>query len=1096
MRLARTAIDRPVTTVMFYLGVILIGFVSLRQLSVDLLPDISYPRLSVLTRFPGVAPEEIETLVTAPLESAVSRVPGLRKVESLSREGVSFLTLEFSWGTDMDFAMLHTRERLDAARFAIPEAAEPPVLITLDPQTRPIMIAAVSGRASLLELKEFAEELVKPRLEQLEGIGSAEVVGGAVREIHVEIDPRRLSLYGLTIDQVASRIDAFNRNLQGGTILKGRFRYALRVIGEFVHAGELGDIPLATTPERGVVRLRDVARVEDSVKEREGATRLNGKDSVGLLIRKESGANTVRVTRTAKEVLAEIMREYPQIDIFVVTEQARYIETAVASVRDEVLQGGLLAFLVLLIFLQHLRSALTIFAVIAISIVAVFNLLFLRDITLNIMSLGGLALGVGMLDDCAIVVAENISRHRSLGKSPAEAAFIGTKEVGMAVSATIFTAIVVFLPVIYVRGVAGQLFRDTALTVTFTLLISLLISLTLIPMLLSRGTRKTGFPGPGEGGAFAPRGEDGERKPGESRGLLRVPAIIVRLLRRGVYLLLKGIGRVLSLAAGFIFQLVQLILHYITFPFHPLLRAAARGFNASYRRFETRYHAFLLWSLNHKGRILGVSAVLFALTLLLGAWIPRELMPRLRVSAFEIILRAPVDYSFEQTEEFVGLVEGWLDAESSVAFHFSQIGLVSGMESFSPDVSVNSAKIAVQLDHPRSLDSAIERLRGRFEAFPDIGFSIVREQATMARFLALGSAELGLKVRGENLDVLKAVALELAGELQNIRGIVDVNAAVEEGKPEFLVRIRRQALEKYDLSPEAVSRFLVHAVRGRTATQLKELDRKHDILVRMDRETRETADRLLDQSLPYRKGGMIPLRELVDWEIARGPKEIRRENQQREIPVTANLRGVKLSRILPEVEARIAGLELPHGVRIVPSGEQEEMSRSFRSLVLAFLLSVFLVYMIMAAQFESLLHPFLIMFTVPMGLVGAFLLLAATGQTLNIVSIIGMVVLVGIVNDNAIVKIDFTNQLRRGGMPLRRAVLEGSAVRLRPILMSTATTIFALIPLSLGLGEGSEILRPLGISVVGGLLSSTFLTLILIPVLYEIVEGWKDRRRA
>ncbi|MDW7760901.1 MAG: efflux RND transporter permease subunit [Acidobacteriota bacterium] len=1093
MRLARTAIDRPVTTMMFYIGVILIGFVSLRQLSVDLLPDISYPRLSVLTRFPGVAPEEIETMVTAPLEAAVSRVPGLRKVESLSREGVSFLTLEFVWGTDMDFAMLHTRERLDAARYGLPEGAETPTLIALDPQTRPIMVAAVSGRASLLELKEFSEELVKPRLEQLDGIGSAEVVGGAVREIHVEADPGLLSLYGLTIDQVASRIDAFNRNLQGGTILKGRFSYALRVIGEFAHAGELGDIPLATTPGRGVVRLRDVARVEDSVKEREGATRLNGKESVGLLIRKESGANTVAVTRTAKDTLNRITREYPQVEIFIVSEQARYIETAVASVKDEVLQGGLLAFLVLLIFLQHLRTALTIFAVIGISIMAVFNILFLRDITLNIMSLGGLALGVGMLDDCAIVVAENIFRHRSQGKSPADAAYVGTKEVGMAVSATIFTAIVVFLPVIYVRGVAGQLFRDTALTVTFSLLASLLVALTLIPMLLSRGTKTAASPLSAEDLAGEPAPAGGPKQP-KSRGLLRIPAAVVRFVRRGLRLLFKGIGWLLSLLFGFVLQLVQLVLHYLTFPIRPLLRAVGRGFNSAYGRFASRYHVFLLWSLNHKARILGVSAVLFALTLILGAWIPRELMPRLRVSAFEVFLRTPVDYSYAQTEEFVGLAEGWLAADPAVEFFFSQIGLVSGMESFSPDVSLNSAKIAVQLDHSRNLNPAIERLRARFRDYPDIELSIVREQATMAQFLALGSAELGLKVRGDDLDVLKAVALDLAEELRGIPGVADVIAAVEEGKPEFLVRIRRQALEKYELSPEAVSTFLVNAVRGRTATQLKETDRKHDIVVRMERGTRESADRLLDQSLPYRKGS-IPLRELVDWEIGRGPKEIRRENQQREIPVTANLRGTSLSRILPEVEARVRALDLPYGVRVVPSGEQEEMSRSFRSLITAFLLSVLLVYMIMAAQFESLLHPFLIMFTVPMGLVGAFGLLAATGQTLNIVSIIGIVVLVGIVNDNAIVKIDFTNQLRRSGLPLRQAVLEGSAVRLRPILMSTATTIFALIPLSLGLGEGSELLRPLGIAVVGGLLSSTFLTLILIPVIYEIVEGWKDRRR-
>ena len=486
MFLARLAIRRPVALLMFYLGLILLGFVSLQHLAVDLLPDIAFPRLSVITEFPGAAPEEVESMVTAPLEAAISGIPGLRRLESVSQEGLSFLSLEFNWGTNMDMALLHTREKLDSTRFSLPEEAENPTIITVDPQSQPIMIVAVLTRGNLFEIKELAEDLIKPRLEQIEGIGSAEVVGGLEREIKVEVNPRLLALYGLTIDEVARRLDAFNRNLQGGIIRKGQFKYALRVVGEFDSLEEMATIPLRTTPDRGVIRLRDVARVVDSFKERQGVVSFNGQETVALLLRKEAGTNTVKVTRWAREVMKEIEREHPEIKFFIVSEEARTIEETIKSVQKEIVLGGLLAFLVFYLFLQELGTSLIIFAVIATSVIATFNLLFIRSITLNLMSLGGLALGVGMLDDCAIVVTENIYRHRNLGRSWPEAAAVGTSEVSLALTASIFTTIAVFLPVIYIHGVAGQLFRDQALTVTFSLLASLFVSLTLIPMMASR----------------------------------------------------------------------------------------------------------------------------------------------------------------------------------------------------------------------------------------------------------------------------------------------------------------------------------------------------------------------------------------------------------------------------------------------------------------------------------------------------------------------------------------------------------------------------------------------------------------------------------
>jgi len=1109
MKLARIAVDRPVTVYMFYFAVILLGAVSLRELSVDLLPDISYPRLSVITNYQGVAPEEIETLITAPLESAVSRIPGLRRVESVSKEGVSLLTLEFDWGTNMDFTMLHTREQLDNAKDRFPEDAGSPTIIPLDPQSRPIMTLALTGDRSLLELKEFAEELVKPRLEQIEGVGSAEITGGVEREIQVEADPGKLALYGLRIEDVARRVESFNRNLQGGTIRKGTFKYALRVVGEFESLDEIGEISLKVTGEGGVVRLRDVATVRDGIEERQGMTRLDGAESIGLLVRKESGANTVKVTKLAREVIDEIRKENPGIGLSVVNEQSRTIENAIGSVKDELIQGAVLAFLSLLIFLQEWKTPLIIGTVIPISVIGTFSLLFFGDITLNIMSLGGLALGVGMLDDCAVVVSENIFRHRGLGKSLKEAAYIGTKEVGPAVISTALTTIVVFLPVIYVHGVAGQLFKDTALTVTFALLASLLVSLTLIATLESRtfdlgvdaerrwtwtwGLKRIWDPRKAartEAGKAAGSPGPGPVIPPKARipGFLLAPIRAVRWL---LYAIFKGIGFALNFLVSFFAQLIAFIFHYLGLPFRPLLRGVFSAFNAVYGRFVAGYKRFLTWSLDHKGRVMAGTLVFFAITFALGGLVRRELMPRMETTAFELDLKMPVDFSFEQTAEMAVMLETHLRGLVPVRTVLSQVGIVSGMESADPNIAVNSARVFVEVEKPKQLEGVLDALRARLAQFPDVAYTIVREESTIGQFLALNAAEVGLKVKGKELDRLKEIAEDLSARLSAIPGITDLATNIGEGKPEFKVTVDKEAVKKYPgLTPAAIGDFLVSAVRGRVATQFREMEKKYNILVRLEEASRQNIERLLGESLPF-EGKLVPLRDIVSYEVVRGPREIRRENQQREVLVTANLKGRKISQVTPAVEKAIAGLRLPTDYRVVWSGEREEMSRSFQSLVLALLLAALLTYMIMAAQFESLVHPFIVMFTLPMGAAGAIVALLLTGQTFNVISIIGMVVLIGIVVDNATVKIDYTNQLRRGGMGLREAVEEGSHVRLRPILMSTGSTLVGLVPMALALERGAELMQPLAIVVIGGLTFSTFLTLILIPVIYE----WVERRK-
>ncbi|MDH4196684.1 MAG: efflux RND transporter permease subunit [Candidatus Aminicenantes bacterium] len=1086
MRLAKVAIDRPVATAMVFAAVILLGFVSLRELSVDLLPDIRYPRLSVITRYPGVAPEEIETLITARLEAAVSRVPGLRRVESVSKEGVSTMTLEFNWGTDMDFTLLHTREKLDAVRDALPDDAEDPTIITLDPQSRPIIVLAISGDRSLLELKEFAEELVKPRLEQVEGIGSAETTGGVEREIQVELNPELLSLYGLTVQEVAARIDAFNRNLQGGTVRKGMFKYAMRVVGEFEAVDEIGEISLKVTADKGVVRLKDIARVKDAVKERQGMTRLDGKESIGLLVRKEYGANTVKVTKLARQAIDQMRREYPGVTIEVVSEQSRYIETAIGAVRDEIIQGAILAFLVLLIFLQEWKTPLIIDTVIPISIIGTFSLLYYSNITLNIMSLGGLALGVGMLDDCAVVVSENIFRHRSLGKSLSEAAYIGTKEVGGAVIAAALNTVVVFFPVVYVHGVAGELFKDTALTVTFSLLASLVVALTLLPMLASRTFKLEALKHD-----VSEAGRDTDKAAAGKKAKLGFLLLPYQGLRWLVGMILKGVAAVLRFLWTFISQLLAFVFHLLGLPVRPVLRVVFQVFNRAYGKFVSDYERLLRWSLDNKAKVMVTVTLFFAATFILGTQIRSELMPRMKTNSFELQLKTPVDYSLEQTAEIVDSLEQFLASQKTVRKTLSQTGIVSGLEAMNPDVSLNSARIFVAVEKPAQVEETLDALRARLGNFPDVAYSITREQSAMTDLLGLSAAEVGLRVKGDDLERLSTIAEDLVRGLQGVAGIADLNTNIGEGKPEFLVRIRRDALQKYaNLSPAAIGNFLVSAVRGRVATQFNELEKKYDILVRLEEADKRTIEALLDEPFPH-QSTLIPLRELVTYSVVRGPKEIRREGQQREVLITARLRGAKMSQVMPAIDRVVREADLPPDYRVVFGGEREEMTRSFRSLLLALILATVLTYMIMAAQFESLLHPFLILITLPMGAAGCVVFMLLTGQTINIISVIGMIVLVGLVVDNATVKIDYTNQLRRGGMGLREAVLEGSHVRLRPILMSTLSTLFGLVPMALGLEAGAELMKPLAIVVIGGLTFSTFLTLVVIPVVYE----WVERKR-
>lgn len=1067
MHITELSIRRPVAVAMFFLGVILLGIVSLSRLSVDLLPDLSYPKLTVWTTYPGAAPEEVETMVTKPIEEAVGTVPGVRKIESVSREGVSLITMEFAWGRDMDFAALNVREKLDRLRWVLPRESGRPTIIRIDPRSQPIMALSVSGQ-NLVSLKELARDVIKRRLEQLKGVALAQVTGGLEREIQVEVDKERLESMGLTIEQVASAVAAANFNLPGGTIKKGRYRYSLRTLGEFQSIDEIKDVVVGRSQNGLITRLQDVATVVSGFRERENITRFNGKESIGIILKKEAGANTVRVSKRVRRVLRELEKEYPEIRIAVAYDQAKFISSAIANVLQAILFGGVLAFLVLFFFLHDFRNPVNIALAIPISIIATFVLLYFSRVSLNMMSLGGLALGIGMLVDCSIVVLENIFRHRQEGKGRIEAALTGTKEVAMAVTASTLTTISVFLPIIYVKGVAGQLFKDQALTVTFSLLASLVVSLTLLPTLASR---------------FLYRGEDFEDKSppdqaseGKGTSWSRITRVLNRVVRSIVLFLIDLVRFWVSSISGFVNRLLS-----------PIFGSFDRFFQA----FAQRYDRFLLWSLDHRPRVLEIVAFALIISLLLGLHLKRELMPQVDQGEFTIRVELPPGTSLEGTAEVVSEIERELLQEKDVKAVFSSIGMTREQAGFkSGEAAINRAEIRVRLKDraKKSTRQVVRDLRERLKGLPEAILTFDLGQTTLGQILGAAEADVAIKVIGEDLSISKKIIKEIKRRVQNVRGLKDLESSYEEGRPEIRITIDREVASRYGLSVHQVAQFIKNIMKGEVATQFKDFDRKIDILVRPKIGDRDELEDLLNSYIPLSHSS-VPLRELITYTYTRGPTEIRRENQAREVVLWGRVEGRGLSDVIRDIEGKIADVEHPYDYQISVGGAREEMKRSFKSLYYAAILAMALVYMILAAQFESLIHPFVIIFAVPLAAVGVVWGLFLARQSFNVISLIGVVVLVGIAVNDAIVKVDFINQERRRGAPLREAIVEAGRKRLRPIIMTTVTTVFGLAPMAIGLGRGAELQRPLAIAVISGLLSATFLTLIVIPVIYSYLAG-------
>ncbi len=1084
MKIVHLATRRRVTIAMFTVAILLFGVVSLSRLKINLLPDLSYPTLTVRTEYVGAAPAEVENLITKPVEEALGVVKNVEQLRSISRTGQSDVVLEFAWGTNMDYAVLEVREQLDALQ--LPLESERPVLLRFDPSldpvirlglykvAPPIQIASAAtanlirpadtppmtyDEAALKELRRFGDEQVKKELEATSGVAAAKISGGLEDEVHVYVDQGRLARLGVSLDRISEVLGSENVNLSGGRLEEGVQQYLVRTLNEFRTVDEIGDVIVSHVDGKPVY-LRDVASVRLGHRERESITRIDGIEAVEIAVYKEGDANTVAVARAVDARLERVQSLLPpDLKLVKVYDQSTYIQQAIDEVVNAGLIGGILAILVLYFFLRDFLSTLIISLSIPVSIVATFNLMYGYDLTLNIMSLGGLALGIGLLVDNSIVVLENVSRHRDLGKSRADAARDGASEVGRAVVASTLTTVAVFFPLVFVDGIAGQLFGDQALTVTFSLLASLLVAITLIPMMASLGGSTAQLD------VSVPPLAEPRTKFG--LGLRRtrtflfttLPSFIGKIVYRGSRLIGRGA-------------------HVVLTPF-------VRLFNWIYDTLARPYPGALRWSLHHRTAVIGIA---FGLALLSALIVPRlgvELIPQLSQGAYDVEFRLPPGTPLEQTDGVIHRVQHAASTNPDVRLTFASAGSGNRMDANPDQGGENWGELHVALQSGESEAEearTMSAIRSELGRVPGLQYKFNRP--TLFTF----DTPIEIEISGYDLAALKNTSQRIATRLSALDRFADVKSSMETGHPEIQIHFDRERASALGLAVHDVARTVVGKVRGDVATRYSWHDRKIDVLVRAQESDRESIDRIRRLIVNPESPRPVTLDAVADVVIDVGPSEIRRVGQQRVALITANLARGDLGAAATEIRQIIDATAVPTGLNVRLAGQSEEMAISFRSLLFALALAIFLVYLVMASQFESLVHPFVIFFTIPLAGIGAVLALWLTGSTISVVVFIGFILLAGIVVNNAIILVDLINQLRAAGTPRIEAIVEAGRLRLRPILMTTLTTALGLLPMAAGWGEGAELRSPMAVTVIGGLLVSTVLTLLVIPVMYSVVD--------
>ncbi|MFQ5669069.1 MAG: efflux RND transporter permease subunit [Acidobacteriota bacterium] len=1054
MSVVQFSTRRPVSILIFAIAAVVFGLVAFGKLATDLLPDITYPSITVQTDYDGAAPAEVEALISRPVENSVGVVNNVVRVTSSSRANISEVTLEFAWGTDMDLAALDIRERLDVLR--LPEDASRPVLLRYDPSLDPILRLGVSAEGDLMQLRLIAEERVKRALERIDGVAAAVVSGGLEEEIQVELDENRLANLGLSAEQIRERLAQENVNLTGGRLREGRTEYLVRTLNEVLHARDLDDIVIDNS-QGSMVRLKDVARIRRGHKEREIITRIDGRETVEVAVFKEGGTNTVAVSEAVRDRLAALQTQLqkgdPSLRLQVITDQARYIRQSVSEVLQTAFYGGILAILVLYLFLRSWKTTLIIGAAIPISVVSTFFLMYLSGISLNIMSLGGLTLGIGLLVDNSIVVLESIQRRRDLGLGEEEAAVAGTQEVIRAVTASTLTTICVFVPIVFVEGIAGQLFGQQALTVTYSLVVSLLVSVSLIPMLASRGSRR-----PAQGNLEA-EGWDPQASGWPVRLLFGASLRVAR----GVRGVAGGLSRLFS----------------------GVMAVPLRLFRGGFDRMAALYSRLLAWVLLHPGRVVLTALLLLAASLGLYPRLGRELVPEMIQGEFFVNTELPPGTRLEVTERRMAQLEWTAERLDDVTMVYSISGTSNEQGGVAGEKRENIGQLTVSVSLPISRekeDRLMADLRQALDRQDGMAYRFGRPSYFSFR------TPVEVEIRGYNLGLLHRLAGQLVGRMQGIQGLADIRSSTEGGNPELQIRFDRERLAALGLTLSQAASVVRAKIEGVVATDIQRQDRTIDIRMRAGQGFRDSVQDLLRLAV-YKSGKTaIPLSAVAAVRETEGPAEIRRAEGERVAVVTANLVQRDLGAVSADITAALEEMHLPAGYTWEVGGQGQEMETSFESMKLALFLAIFMVYLVMASQFESLLHPVVILFSIPFSLIGLLGTLALFNVTVSIVVLIGAILLAGIVVNNAIILVDYTNQLRRSGVAKLEALRRAGGVRLRPILMTTATTVLGLFPMAVGLGAGSELRQPMALAVIGGLVTSTVLTLLIIPAVYILLD--------
>ncbi len=1026
----------PVAIYMFAIGIILLGLIAFSNLAIDLFPDISLPVITIETEYEGASPQDIEITITRLIEKRVSRIQNVRYVSSRSREGTSYVIIEFYWGTDLDVASTDIQQSINQVLDRLPDDSKQPIIRKFDPSQISVLTLSVTGPMDEFRLRELAEDFIAPRLESLKGVAAANVSGGRIREIQVEVERVKLEGNNLSLDKITEAVRAGHMDLPGGSLKTTQKDYGVRTLGRTPNIKDIEEIVVSN--HNGVpVRLRDVAKVKDGFEDRDTIASVNGVKGVTVGVQKQIGGNTVSVVDAVLKALPQIQKVLPKgVKLQVVSDQSTFIRKSIKNLQHEAMIGALLSVAIILIFLGSGTSTLIIAHSIPISIIATFVLLYFGKFTLNIMTLGGLALGVGRLVDDAIVVLENINRHIERGESPEEASYIGAKEVSRPVVAATITSIVVFIPLAFVKGVAALLFVQMAYTVAFSLMASLFGSLTLVPILTAKFLK----PEPKE-----------EQK--------RV-SFAQKIYKR-------------------------------TRPF--------------FLKVDERYQNILHLALSHRKTVVSAVVMIFLATMsffVLGLtnlipFIGTEFFPVTDEGQFRIAVRLPVASPVEKTQTVVDQVQGIVFEEVPEIKALSTRSGVGGMGGRFSGSHVGRVEVMLvdQSERNRSSETIAQTLREKIRSIPG-AFITVSTGGLVSRIMSFGSEDpIDVEVLGFDLNTGTLLAKEVEQMFRGVRGLTDIQVGREEGLPEYQVRIRQDRAATMGLTTSRLAGVVKTAIEGNESSVYVDplTGRENKVRVRLCEEDRSKLEDLRRLPIPVQGGKVVPLENVAELVQVFSPTQIERKYQQRIVHVTANTSGRDLGSIAQEIEKKISQMRIPEGFTVSLKGSRLEQQEAFRMLLFALILAIVLIYMVLASQFGSLLHPFLIMFSVPLGFIGVVWALFVTGNTLSVISFIGIIMMVGVVVSNAILLVDYTNRLRQEGVELREAIVRAGRIRLRPILMTTLTTICGLIPMALGLGEGAEANASLAISVIGGLVVSTFLTLVFVPTLYMTVESWRSK---